>query len=331
MASEHLHFSVMANRQSAVRVQSGEPVYPSGPVVGDGPTPLATADRTLAACLPSSSQPKTGRGLGQRPISAEGAVPLVSLDTLQINRDRPEGMKRYCGRMTARGKSLANPGKTRFCCVGCRCWGCSFCGPRKAKRYRICIAQKAEHHKLNTLITLTLDPKKLHGQESTRYINEVFADFRVYLRRELGYAPTYIRVLEYQKNGNAHLHVLTNLSGYLPQAWISRTWQTLGGGRIVDIRRVDMHRVSRYLSKYLTKEMILHAPKRARRVTCSQGLNLFEKSAKTHEWTVVPVSILRVFDVHRTVISKIETDADGYLFAFETFSDRFGQPVGIGP
>jgi len=122
-----------------------------------------------------------------------------------------------------------------------------------------------------------------------------------------------------------------NLGRFLHQSWISKTWDALGGGRIVDIQRVDMHRISHYLSKYLTKEMILHAPKRARRVTSSKGLRLFEKQPKTHEWMVIPIPILRIFDVHRKVISKIETDTEGYLFAFETFADQFGQPADIGP
>ncbi len=319
------------------------PVSPSGPSTGCEPTPPTTGGPQPSACPPKSereplnyptSPSKKGREFeGGALISAEGAVPLPlhSLDTLQINRDRPAGMKRYCGRMTARGESMTEAGRTRFCHVGCKCWGCSFCGPRKAKRYRKRIAQLAEVHKLHTLITLTLDPQKLHGEESTKYINKVFADFRVYLRRELGYAPSYIRVLEYQKNGNAHLHVLANLGRFVHQSWISKTWDALGGGRVVDIRRVDMHRVSHYLSKYLTKEMLLRAPKGARRVTVSKGLKLFEKKLKTHEWMLIKVPILRIFDVHRNLISKIETDQERNLIAFETLSDRFGQPSGIGP
>lgn len=316
-------------KRNAVGIKSGKAVRHSAPVLTK-PTSPKTAGPKPEASLRSA---KSGRGLGQSPISAEGAVPLPlhSLDTLQINRDRPEGMKRYCGRMTARGQSIPEAGKTRFCNVGCKCWGCSFCGPRKAKRCRIRIAEIAEAHKLQTLITLTLDPKKLHGKESTKYINRVFADFRVYLRRELSYAPPYIRVLEYQKNGNAHLHILTDLGRFVHQSWISKTWAALGGGRVVDIRRVDMHRVSHYLSKYLTKEMLLRAPKRARRVTSSKGLKLFEKQAKTYEWKIIKVPILRIFDVHRKLISKVETDQERNLIAFETLSDRFGKPSGIGP
>lgn len=185
--------------------------------------------------------------------------------------------------------------------------------------YCIRIAKAAARLKLNKLLTLTLDPAKLRGAESTKYINEVFADFRVYLRRKLGHAPVYIRVLEYQQNGRAHLHVLLNC--HLPQEWISETWSVLGGGRIVDIRHVDMHRVSHYLSKYLTKQMLLHAPKRARRVTTSSGIRLLEKQQSDYEWRMIRVPILRLLDVYRASVTGIFPDSDGCLFAFET-ADR---------
>lgn len=181
------------------------------------------------------------------------------------------------------------------------------------------IAQTAERLKLNKLLTLTLDPAKLQGAESTKYINEVFAEFRVYLRRRLGYAPAYIRILEYQKNGNAHLHVLLNC--YLPQDWVSDVWSAIGGGKIVHIERVDMHRVSHYLSKYLAKEMIMCAPKGARRVTTSRSIRLLEKHVSDFAFQMIRVPILRLFDVHRAQVIRIHPDSEGYLVAFETLED----------
>jgi len=190
--------------------------------------------------------------------------------------------------------------------------------------YCVRIGQTAERLRLNKLLTLTLDPAKLHGAESTRYINGVFADFRVYLKRRLGYAPAYIRILEYQKNGNAHLHLLLNC--YLPQNWVSEAWSAIGGGKIVDIKHVDVHRVSRYLSKYLTKQMLLCAPKGARRVTTSRSIRLLEKQV-THVWQLIRVPILRLYDVHRAHALHPQKDEDGYLLAFETVEG----PAGIPP
>ncbi|HYK37040.1 rolling circle replication-associated protein [Alloacidobacterium sp.] len=268
--------------------------------------------------LPAGKEEKLSRGAGQSPaVSARAARLSSSLDQVQIKRDKPKHWKRNCGRFTVRGASSAIAGKTRYCRVGCKCWDCGGCAPRRAAAYCIRIAQTAEKLKLNKLLTLTLDPSKLDGADSTRYINEVFADFRVYLRRKLGHSPAYIRVLEYQKNGNAHLHVLLNC--YLPQDWVSEAWSAVGGGRIVDIKRVDLHRVSRYLSKYLTKQMLLCAPKRARRVTTSRCIQLFAKQQSDFAWRLIKVPIVRLFDLHRSKVTRINPDADGYLVAFETF------------
>jgi hypothetical protein len=191
------------------------------------------------------------------------------------------------------------------------------------------IAQTAERLKLNKLLTLTLDPAKLQGQESTKYINGVFADFRVYLKRRLGYAPDYIRILEYQKNGNAHLHVLLNR--YLPQDWVSEAWSSVGGGRIVDIKHVDIHRVSRYLSKYLTKQMLMLAPKSARRVTTSRTIRLLEKRVGDFAWRMIRVPILRLFDVYRARVTRIQSDAEGFLFAFDAFEISGNMPNNLSP
>lgn len=76
--------------RDAVRHESGETVTHSVPVLKE-PTLSPRASRTLAALpavsqgakLRPVSQPKSGRGLGQSPISAEGAV-LASLDPADI-------------------------------------------------------------------------------------------------------------------------------------------------------------------------------------------------------------------------------------------------------
>ncbi len=322
--------------RSAVLAESGKSVYPSDPVLIE-PTPPATSGRTPGACVerqqgaklrPAAHQPKTGRGLGQRPSSAAGAVP-ASLDTIQSNRDSLPAPKRRCGQFTVRGTSAKLPGKARFCWVGCKCWDCVRCGPRKASKYRCDIRRAAEHYKLNKLLTLTLDPKKLEGQDSTKYINQVFADFRVYLKRKLGHSPDYIRVLEYHKSGTAHLHIL--LGGcYLSQQWVSDAWAALGGGRVVDIRRVDMHRISHYLSKYLTKQMLLQAPKGARRVTTSRSIRLRRKTLCDFLWSLVGIPIQRLYDVHRATVHEEFRDAEGLLVGFVAAWETGNFPVSKG-
>lgn len=95
------------------------------------------------------------------------------------------------------------------------------------------------------MATLTLDPKRIPKSErgrTDRYIRECWRKMRVLLSRKFGESLPFVAVLEFQENGRAHLHVL--LGVYVPQAWLSQAWQSIGGGKIVDIRFVDVHRVS---------------------------------------------------------------------------------------
>lgn len=86
-----------------------------------------------------------------------------------------------------------------------------------------------------------------------------------------------------------HLHVL--LDRYVPQEWISEVWSSLGGGRIVFIKRVTVQKVARYLSKYLTKELLLSAPKGSRRITCARAVKLFPKYDSGIAWALLKSSI----------------------------------------
>ncbi len=73
---------------------------------------------------------------------------------------------------------------------------------------------------------------------------------RVYIERKLGHSLVLISVVERHHNGRPHLHLL--IGSFLEQSWISEAWDSLGGGRIVDIRRVQIKRVAAYLAKYIT-------------------------------------------------------------------------------
>jgi hypothetical protein len=269
------------------------------------------------SCAAGQNQPKNARGLGRSPISATGAVP-PSLDSIQNKCDTPNDpyRKKKCGRLTLLGISAKANGVGRFFKVTCKCWDCPQCGPRKANRVRRSIGQASEQHKLTTLLTLTLDPSKLSGRDSTRFINEVFADFRIYMKRRLGLNPKYIRVLEHQGNGNAHLHILLNC--YLKQSWVSDAWAALGGGKVVDIRRVDMHRASHYLSKYLTKEMLMSAPKRTRRVTTSRSIKLNPKRVSDSIWRLIHIPIEYLYEVHKCTANNVLYDIEGNITGFES-------------
>lgn len=323
-------------RQDAVVHQTGTTVAHSVPVRGAANKPTS-ADRKSDASLCSADpcaggkvvppyHAKSGQGSGDGvPGGGEAAERVTSLDSIQINRNTSYekvlastsvGRNKNCGRFTVVGTSP--DGKRRYIRVDCKCWDCRYCGPRKAKRYKRAIRELAEAKRLNRFLTLTLDPNCMDHEDPVGYINKVFGKWRTYLKRKFGVSITYIRVLEFQQNGNPHFHILVDR--FISQAWIKESWQAVGGGKFVHIQLVDIHRISRYLSKYLTKEMLLFAPKRSRRVTVSRGLKLLEKgkAAVDMAWRLLRISIWVLFDVLIPDLRSVELDTEGVLKSFVT-------------
>jgi hypothetical protein len=304
-------------KRGAVRIaNSGLPVDHSGPGLGVGPTTPPTAGRKPEACPPtflSPSQQKSGQGSGgEVPGGGEAAVPS-SLDPIRSNRNRPTKRKPYCGCFTLAGQSLTGQ-ETQYQRLNCKTWGCSHCGPRRAKRYRHGIRAVAEQLKLQRLVTLTLDPEKIQGADPVVHLRLTFNKLRTYLRRKCGSAPKYIAVLEFHENGKPHLHVL--IDRFIEQAWLSAAWNAIGGGRIVDIRFVDLHRVSHYLAKYLTVDLLLSAPRGVRRVTCSRGIVLLESGAKSHKWSLIRTTIFHLYARLFLLIVQSQYDEDHILSGF---------------
>ena len=84
-------------------------------------------------------------------------------------------------------------------------------------------------NRLTRLMTLTLDPQKCAAEDSVAYLRKCFSKFRVSLLRRYDKTLSFIAVVELQKSGMAHLHVLIGI--YIDQDWISQAWQRVGGGR----------------------------------------------------------------------------------------------------
>lgn len=173
--------------------------------------------------------------------------------------------------------------------LGCKKWSCPSCGPKRLKRTRRAITDKAVEHNLSRFLTLTLDPKACKPEESVEYIRKTWNKFRTSLKRLHGQAIPFITVLEFQKSGYAHLHIL--IDRFIPQNWISEAWSSVGGGKIVFIKQVDVRRIGPYLSKYLTKDLLNSSQQRKyRRFTTSRGINLFKKPEKG-VWKLISASI----------------------------------------
>src|SRR5262249_38652110 len=156
----------------------------------------------------------------------------------------------------------------------------------------------AQEHKLQRMATLTLNPASIpKGERTDRYIRECWRKMRVLLARKFGNALPFVAVLEFHESGRAHLHVL--LGRYISQGWLSKAWQSIGGGKIVDIRYVDVHRVSAYLAVYLAGDKITHTlkflPKRARIFTTARCVRLWPKKKKLG-WTLWKASIDSLYE-----------------------------------
>jgi hypothetical protein len=80
---------------------------------------------------------------------------------------------------------------------------------------------------------------------------------RLSLRIERRWGPfEYFIVVEPQKRGHAHIHVLIRGQRYLPQRQLAQMAYECGFGRVTDIRAGHKY-LTRYLAKYLTKTLEL--------------------------------------------------------------------------
>lgn len=297
---------------------------PASPVVGDGPAlewdtypQTAGKDEELSRGFGGSAPDFSA--LGAAGIAAEGAG-FPSLDSLKNNRhsaaipayyQRPVGRGKFCGRLSVKGLD-PKTGRMVYRRINCGSWSCSYCGPRKARTARAAIRTTAEGLGLRYFLTLTLDPKLVPDKkQQVAHMRLCFNKFREYLKRRYGVAPSYISVVEFTQAGVPHLHCL--FDRFIPQAWISSVWDRLGGGRIVFIKQVTVLNVARYLSKYLTKELLLSAPKGTRRITTARSIKLFPKFDSGISWELIRESIWRALEKCRM---RDFSERQGDLFRF---------------
>jgi hypothetical protein len=235
-------------------------------------------------------------------VSSSYPSPSSSLDSQKHNRNR------RCGVWSVQGQEN---NRLRYVRLGCKRWTCPQCGPKKAKRLQRAIAEKATQKGMNRFLTLTLNPATCTSHDSVGYIRECWSKFRTSLKRRLGKTISFISVLELQKSGYAHLHVLVDR--YIEQAWVSESWQAVGGGRIVDIRQVDIHRVAPYLSKYLTKVLILAGVRPGqRRYTTSRDILLFVRQ-ESGLWKLMKTPVEFLYSQELGDIVGEERDSEGIL------------------
>ncbi len=286
--------------------------------------------------LPAGKDEKLSREFEGGALIGREATVSSLLDSITNNRHttpsyyaRPLGRGKHCGRFCIRGKD-PKTGRTQYRRVNCGAWTCSYCGARKARLAKRSIRAHAERLGLCYFLTLTLADRHFKSPtDRVRHIRKAFNKFREYLKRKYGAPPNFICIMEFTQRGVPHFHVL--IDRYIPHAWISKTWDRLGAGKIVFIRRVTIHNVSHYLSKYLTKELLAGAPKGARRITTSRTIKLFPKFKSGITWEFLRESIWSLLvarragtwnlqeDLFRFIV--LHPDEEGYLKCFEEVAD----------
>jgi len=206
-------------------------------------------------------------------------------------------------------------GVRSFIRADCKKLSCPLCGPKKAHKYRQAVIHHALDHKLTRFLTLTLDPAKIPDAPKfddvprIEYLQKCWRKMRIYMYRSYP-GLEFIAVLELQKaTGRAHLHIL--ISQFIPQSWIQASWHAVGGGW-VSIKQADLHRVSGYVSKYLTKDVLLSIPKGKRRINLSRGMRLNNPPEPGWQWTRTLIeSVLYLWEL---CSEKEESDQNGLRF-----------------
>lgn len=90
---------------------------------------------------------------------------------------------------------------------------------------------------------------------------------------------------------------------------------------MVWIKMVTIRRIVNYVSKYLSKELLMSAPKRSRRVTTSRDVHLFEKPSKDVIWNLLKTTIDRIRKNYVDVFDVKVCETDDSLTAFSVLAN----------
>lgn len=141
----------------------------------------------------------------------------------------------------------------------CKSWTCPGCAPYNVLRVRRLIEQVALLNNLDYFFTFTLDPKKIPEEfkdNTHKYITLLFNKLILYLKRECKFSTPlkYFWVMEYQKNGNAHMHGMWNQ--FVDVNKVRAIWISIGGGKIMYLTKPEnILKTARYVCKYLAKAL----------------------------------------------------------------------------
>lgn len=149
--------------------------------------------------------------------------------------------------------------KIKYTGIPCNFWTCPDCCIKKALQVKYLLRDVIKLNNLNCFLTLTLDPKKIptdYIDDTHKYITKIFNHFITILKRhkvnKSNLELKYVWVIEFQKNGNAHMHILFNK--FLPIKVIRSLWLHVGGGVQMKAEQADsLIGISNYISDYIVK------------------------------------------------------------------------------
>ena len=137
-------------------------------------------------------------------------------------------------------------------------------------------------------VTLTFAENVVNVNEAYRMLSNFFKRLKRYLKKP----PQYIAVLEFQKRGAIHFHVLMNIP-YIPHKELERLW----GHGFVKINQIDdTDNIGAYITKYMTKENMDERLAGQKSYTMSRNLRKPEETtdAEVIEAVLADVCVKRV-------------------------------------
>ena len=197
----------------------------------------------------------------------------------------------------------------------CKRWECHTCGQKKL---RATIARIHKGMRLGDCRFLTITSPG--GEDAATSYDELpkrWKRLHERIARRFGRIE-YVTVVEAQKRGHAHLHVVYR-GPFIPQRWLSRAAKASGFGPIADIRRPP-RAIARYVAKYLTKDLAaanlrlpdgsaLGWPKYFRRVRFTPGWCEWARRRPNPRWTTWYVTDAPPASTARSAMSR------GYVVA----------------
>lgn len=94
--------------------------------------------------------------------------------------------------------------------------------------------------KWDVKLDLTIDPKKfMRLEDELIFVNKAWSKLRAWLQKRYGHFE-FLEVLEVQKSGRPHLHVLIKGFPYVSHSELYDVWQKYGGGYVWIERLTEM-------------------------------------------------------------------------------------------